>query len=232
MGGDGTVNLVVDALMRHDWQSPPTLGILPAGTGCDFVRVFGIAQEVERAADHLTGGEVYRCDVGHLEGDWGDRYFMNIAQVGIGAASAVTADGIGWLGPVKYQVAFWLNLPRFKRTDIELKVGGRTFEGGAIDVVFANGQFFGGGMNIAPKATLTSGEADIQVFTAHKRHAPLLMRKAARGLHLQHPEVRRLRGASWSLETADPWPLEADGEFLGVGPLRGRVIAQAIDIKI
>ena len=232
VGGDGTVNLVVNALLRHDWDEPPVLGILPAGTGCDFVRVFGIPQDVEHAARHLTGSETYRSDAGVLEGEFGRRFFINIAQAGIGAASAVTADRLAWLRGLRYQTAFWLNLPRFRRTHIELTVGKRRYEGDAISAIFANGQFFGNGLNIAPRATVVSGEVDAQVISARKRQAPLLMRKASRGLHLGHDEVRRLRGVEFSLVTADPWPVEADGEFLGRTPITGRILPGVLDIKI
>ncbi|NNC91968.1 MAG: diacylglycerol kinase family lipid kinase [Acidimicrobiia bacterium] len=232
VGGDGTVNLVANALLGHEWTDPPTLGILPAGTGCDFVRVFGIAQDVEHAAGHLVGTDTYRSDAAVIEGDWGTRYFMNIAQAGIGAASATTADKLGFLRGLRYQTSFWLTLPGFARTDVTVRVGKRTYQGDAISVIFANGQFFGSGMNVAPKATLVSGEIDAQVISARKRQAPLLMRKAARGLHLGHREVHRLRGAVFSIETKDPWPVEADGEYLGLTPLRGRVLPGAIDIKI
>jgi YegS/Rv2252/BmrU family lipid kinase len=221
VGGDGTVNLVVNALLVHEWTEPPTLGILPAGTGCDFVRIFGISQDMELAARHLAGGETNRSDAA-----------VNIAQAGIGAASATTADRIAWMRGLRYQTAFWLTLPGFRRTDVTLRVGKREYRGDAISVILANGQFFGNGMNVAPKATVISGEIDAQVISARKQQAPLLMRKAARGLHLTHKEVHRLRGREFSLETKDPWPVEADGEYLGLTPLTGRVLPGALDIKI
>ena len=232
VGGDGTVNLVANALLAHEWAEPPVLGILPAGTGCDFVRVFGIPQDVEHAARHLVGEETYRSDAAIIEGEWGRRHFMNIAQAGIGAASATTADKLARLGGLRYQTAFWVNLPRFPRTDVTVRVGKRTYQGDAISVIFANGQFFGNGMNVAPKATLVSGQIDAQVITARKRQAPLLMRKAVRGLHLGSREVHRMRGADFEIETKDPWPVEADGEYLGRTPVHGRMVPAAIDIKI
>lgn len=232
VGGDGTVNLVANALLAHEWVEPPVLGILPAGTGCDFVRVFGIPQDVEHAAHHLTGTGTYRSDAAVLEGEWGTRFFINIAQAGIGAASAITADRLGWLQGLRYQTAFWVNLPRFPRTEVDVTVGKRRYRGDAISVILANGQFFGNGMNIAPRATVVSGEIDAQVISARKQQAPLLMRRAARGMHLGHREVHRLRGAEFAIETRDPWPVEADGEYLGLTPVRGRVLPGALDIKI
>lgn len=232
VGGDGTVNLVVNGLLSRRWDEPPTLGILPAGTGCDFVRVFGIPQDVEHAARHLQGSETYRSDAGVVEGEWGSRFFINIAQAGIGAASALTADRLAWLRGLRYQTAFWLNLPAFPRTGVRVAVDQRRYDDEALSVIFANGQFFGNGMNIAPRATVVSGKIDAQVISARKSQAPLLMRQAARGLHLRHEAVHRLRGVNFSIDTDEPWPVEADGEYLGSTPLAGRVLPAAIDIKI
>ena len=50
VGGDGTANLVVNGLAELDWSSPPTLGILPAGSGSDFIRTFAIPDRLNR--DH------------------------------------------------------------------------------------------------------------------------------------------------------------------------------------
>lgn len=232
VGGDGTVNMVVDALMRHQHPRPPLLGILPAGTGCDLLRVFGIPQSIEQAVRHLEGDETYVVDAAHLSGPWGERYFINIAQAGIGAASARNADRFAGIGKARYQAAFWATLPAFRVANAQLEVGKRSYAGPAIAIIFANGQFFAGGMNVAPKATLVSGEFDIQVFAAQKRHAFTLFPRVRLGVHLNHPRVKRFRGPEFLLTTDEPWPVEADGEYLGHTPLRGRVIPGAIALKI
>lgn len=232
VGGDGTVNLVADALLRHEHDQPPVLGVLPAGTGCDLVRVFGIPQSIEQSASHLVGDETYLIDAAHISGPWGERYFLNIAQAGIGAASARTADRLSSLGKARYQAAFWATLPKFRGATTRLEVGKRSYHGPAIAVIFANGQFFAGGMNVAPKATFISGEFDIQVFAAKKRHALSLFPRVRLGVHLRHPLVKRFKGPEFSLTTDESWPVEADGEFLGHTPLTGRVVPGAIALKI
>ena len=83
IGGDGTASLTVDGLMRLPWDEPPVLGILPAGSGSDFVRTFGFSQKLEEAVRHLTGDETYPIDIGVLEGSWGTRYFLNAADTGV-----------------------------------------------------------------------------------------------------------------------------------------------------
>ena len=94
-GGDGTVNLAVNALLPLGLEAPPVIGVLPVGTGCDLLRTFGLPQDVAGAARHLTTNAVYDIDVGTLEGSWGLRYFVNVAQTGVGAAAVQSAMSLG-----------------------------------------------------------------------------------------------------------------------------------------
>ncbi|MCJ7725585.1 MAG: hypothetical protein MUP76_04270, partial [Acidimicrobiia bacterium] len=203
VGGDGTASLVTDALMRLPWNEPPTLGILPAGSGSDFVRTFGFSQSLEEAVRHLTGDETYLIDIGVIEGSWGTRYFLNAVNIGVLGATVKRAERVSrrW-GTLRYKLAFWLELPRFPRGAITMETERQSFRGDAITIVFANGQYFGAGVNIAPRATLVDGLFDVQVFTVSKARIPLLYRKATRGLHLSDPGVKRFRAAQAKIETA------------------------------
>ncbi len=233
VGGDGTASLVTDALMRLPWAEPPTLGILPAGSGSDYIRTFGISQMLEEAVRHLTGDETYRVDVGVIEGSWGTRYFLNVADVGVLGATVKRAGRMSrrW-GTFRYKAAFWLELPGFPRGPIKLETERRTFEGVAITVVLANGQYFGAGVNIAPRATLVDGLLDVQVFTVSKARIPLLYRKATRGLHLSDPGVKRYRAERVTLETREAWPVEIDGDYLGDTPIEVSLLPGALQFKI
>ncbi|MBU1865237.1 MAG: diacylglycerol kinase family lipid kinase [Actinobacteria bacterium] len=233
VGGDGTASLVADALMRLPWTEPPTLGILPAGSGSDYVRTFGFSQKLEEAVRHLTGSETYLVDVGIIEGSWGIRHFLNAANIGVLGATVKRAEQMSrrW-GSLRYKLAFWLELPGFPRGPISLETERRTFEGDAITVVLANGQYFGAGVNIAPRATLIDGLLDVQVFTVSKSRIPLLYRKATRGLHLSDPGVERYRAERISIATDVPWPVEIDGDYLGETPIEVSLLPGALRFKI
>ncbi len=233
VGGDGTAHLVLNALMAHGWEEPPTLAILPAGSGSDFIRTFGLPRRLEDMAAHLTTDDRYRCDVGVIAGSFGERYVLNVADAGVAAASVTAADRLPrFIGALRYPAGFWLSLARFPSAGIELEADGRHYSGPAINVVFANGQFFGGGMNVAPRAMLVDGEFDIQVFIGPRRRAFSVMPRVIRGLHLNHPAVRRFSATSFTLRCPDGWPIEADGELVGTGSIEGRVLRGAIDFKI
>ena len=136
------------------------------------------------------------------------------------------------LGSARYLSAFAVRLPRFPATDIELVTDRRQYRGKALAVIMANGQFFGGGWNIAPKAMLVDGAFDLQVINVAKPSAPAMVPKLVRGLHLTEPGVRRFSSPSFRLETHHIWPVEVDGDVIGNTPLEGRVLAAAINLKI
>ena len=232
-GGDGTVNLAVNALLPLGLEHPPVIGVLPAGTGCDLLRTFGLPQDLPGAARHLMTENVYPIDVGALEGEWGLRYFVNVAQAGVGAAAAQSAVKIArWLGSLRYPMAFGVRLPRFPRARITLTTERKVIESDALAVIFANAQFFAGGWNVAPKATLVDGVLDIQIFDVNKRQAAALVPKVVKGTHLREPGVRRLSVSEFTLVTEPFWPVEADGDLIGNTTLKGRVIRAAVHLKI
>jgi diacylglycerol kinase (ATP) len=232
VGGDGTVNLAVNALLSVPGDQRPLLGMLPHGSGCDLLRTFAIPQSLEAAARHLAGDQRYTIDVGVLEGEWGRRLFVNVAQAGVGAAAAQSAPRLPRrLGSPRYPAAFAARLPGFPAADVTLE-GRRSYQGRALAVILANGQYFAGGWNIAPKAALMDGLLDVQVIDVPKTAAPRLVPKLIRGLHLTERGVRRLTLDKVRLETDVPWPVEADGDYLGNTPLVASVLPAAVDLKI
>ena len=233
VGGDGTANLVLNGLLARPWETPPTLAILPAGSGSDFVRTFAIPNRLEGAADHLSGGDRYPIDIGLLTGSFGDRYFLNAANAGIAARTVVDAGHLpDWMGSRRYLAGFWTALARTRPDTVKVDSDGRTISATAWNVVIANGQFFGGGMNVAPRAATMDGLFDVQVFSGPRRMAPVVIRRVVRGTHLTHPAVRRTTGASVTVDVPDSWMVEADGEIIGSGSFSAQVIQGMVNFKI
>lgn len=232
-GGDGTCNLAVNALLKSGIEEAPVLGVLPGGTGCDLMRTFAMPRDLATAAKHLATDDVYPVEVVTLEGEWGLRYYINVAQVGVGAAAVQTATRLKRsLGSMRYPLAFAARLPRFPRTSVTVTTEKRTHTADALAVIMANAQYFAGGWNVAPRATLIDGVVDIQVISAAKTKAPALVPKVIKGTHLSDPAVRRFSASEFRIETEVPWPLEADGDLIGNTPVSGRVVPAAIKLKI
>jgi YegS/Rv2252/BmrU family lipid kinase len=233
VGGDGTAHLVLNGLMGADPAGRPTLAILPAGSGSDFIRTFALPDTLRDAARHLSTPDRYPTDIGRIEGAFGIRWFLNAANVGVAAASARVAQRLPpWLGKMRYRVGFWLALPRFGKDEVTVTVDHHRLQAQLLTVVVANGQFFGGGLNIAPRASVMDGAFDVQCFSGPRRAAFSVMPRVARGGHLTHPSVRRYVGAEVTIEVPDSWPVEADGEVLGAGSVRVSIVRNAIQFKI
>ncbi len=232
-GGDGTISLAVDTLLGLGLEGPPTIGMLPGGTGCDLMRTFAMPRGMGEAARHLMTDTVYDAEAVALEGEWGLRYYINVAQVGVGAAAAETAPKVSRkFGALRYPIAFAARLPGFPRANVTVTTEKRTYKADALAVIMANAQYFAGGWNVAPRANLVDGLLDIQVISAKKTQAPGLVPKIINGTHLADPSVRRFATAEFTIETDVPWPLEADGDLIGNTPVRGRVVPAAIRLKI
>ncbi|MDH5372782.1 MAG: hypothetical protein OEX97_07545, partial [Acidimicrobiia bacterium] len=81
-------------------------------------------------------------------------------------------------------------------------------------------------------ASLRDGKLDVQAFAVRRRSAVPLFQKIKVGMHGTHPGVHRMTASDLSVETEIPWPVEVDGEPLGMTPLRVRMIPHAIEFKI
>lgn len=232
-GGDGTLSLTVNALCGEQWSEPPRVAMLPSGTACDFIRTFGLSRNLDEAVGRLGTCGWYDIDVGCLEGEWGRRYFVNVAEAGVGAAAAETARKLpGWVGASRYGLAFLARLPRFPRATVRVQGPRRAITADALAVIVANAQFFAWKWNIAPKANLVDNRLDLQILTPRKSQLPMVVPKIIKGMHLKAPWVHRRSWESFQVITDPPWPVEADGDLVGYTPMRVSSLPAAIRFKI
>lgn len=241
VGGDGTVHEVVNGMMGEQGPLVPdaVLGVVAAGSGCDFIRTFGLPGDATRACYHLTGDNVYPLDVGRItyttvSGGTDVRYFVNVAEAGLGAAVAARAERMSpRFGQSKYFFAFWRTLPGFRLANVRVVADRRTYEGPAYLVVVGNAQYYGGGMRISPRSYPGDGALDVLVFEGPKTDSFTLLPKIYRGEHLPHDHIEELRArASLTIEADRALPIEADGEVLGTTPATIEVVPHAIRMKL
>jgi diacylglycerol kinase (ATP) len=236
-GGDGTVHEVVNGMLREDRPvaEDAVLGILPAGSGCDFVRSFGIPRRAGDAVRHLIGNAVRRIDVGKVGFGSGQvRYFVNIAEAGLGGSVVAKAARLpGWVGSMRYFTAFWMVLPGFRRCAVWVDVDGHESRWpAALNVVVANCQFYGGGMRISPKSDPADGALEVLAMAGPKHVACTTLPQIYLGRHLPHRYITEVRARRVRLNTDLPLRVEADGELLGTTPATFEVIPGAIQLKI
>jgi len=238
-GGDGTVHEVVNGMLEADRPvaADAVLGVVPAGSGCDFVRSFGLPGDAVQAVRHLAGDRVRPVDVGKAGYTTGaaetTRYFPNIAEAGLGGAVVARAAALpARLGGARYLCGFWLTLPGFRPARVRVEADGQEFEWRAHNVVVANCRFYGGGMQISPKSEPDDGLLDVLVMTGPKSDAFTTLPKIYRGTHLPHRNIVELRARRVRIDTDPPFRIEADGEALGYTPVTFEVIPQPIRLKV
>ncbi|MGZ8637160.1 MAG: diacylglycerol/lipid kinase family protein [Actinomycetota bacterium] len=242
VGGDGTVHEVVNGMLDpagRPVREDPVLGVVAAGSGCDFIRTFGLPGDATRAGYHLTGDNTYPLDVGKVtyttvSGARDSRFFVNVAEVGLGAAVTARAERMSpRLGQAKYFFGFWLTLPRFKLATVRVEADRKTYEGPAYLVIVGNAQYNGGGMKVSPRSYPGDGVLDVLVFKGPKSDAFTLIPKVYRGEHVPHDHVEEFRVRRELVIEADrPLPIEADGEVLGTTPATFEVLPQPIRMKL
>ena len=240
VGGDGTVHEVVNGMFEGDLPlaADAVLGVVAAGSGCDFVKTFGLPQDAAKAVAHLTGDSLFPIDVGKVtyrdhDGQELVRLFPNIAEAGLGGQTVERAARLPrFLGRSRYFWGFWLTVSRFKPTELHVQADAKEFSGRANNVVVANCQYFGGGMKISPYSFPDDGYFDVHVSFGPKSDSFTLLPKIFKGEHLPHRHIRQMKAKRVEVTADRPLSVEADGEVLGFTPATFEVLHRAVRLKI
>jgi diacylglycerol kinase (ATP) len=239
VGGDGTANEVLNGIMQIPDHQRPALAAFPRGTGGDFPKGMGMAPGADAAVARLLSGhekciDVVRCTFVGLDGRPADRYYLNIADAGIGGgvSERVNRSSKRFGGFVSFLWSTLASLLTYENPWLDVWVDGVVRHSGrALTAVAANGPRFGGGMMMAPRALQYDGLLDVILIGDISK--PELLRSLPRlylGTHLSHPAVRMYRGREVLIESPERVPLEIDGEYPGVGPFRARIEPQALRV--
>ena len=234
VGGDGTMNEVVNGLMERDDR--PELAVIPLGTGMDFVRTYGIPNRFEEAVRVAAGSKTRTIDVGRVEHSRGTRFFANVGSVGMSAAVAQRANGMSKAlgGKATFFYALTRVFLEWQNTPISVELGdGTRREARMHDVIVANGRWHGGAMMLAPDAEPDDGLFDvILIGDINKRDFVTTAPKIYKGTYLAHPKVELLRARVVSVGAPEHLPIELDGEQVGATPARFEVVPRALRIRV
>ncbi len=242
VGGDGTVHEVVNGMVDAETGMPrgddPVLGVVAGGSGCDLLRTFGLDRPPEVLARHLATDDTTRIDLGRVRCTGPDgaplvRVFANVAEVGYGASVTRLANQLPRrVGQVRYAAAIVGAVPRFHRVDTTVEVDGGTTREPVCNVVVANGQFFGSGLKVAPRALPTDGSLNVQSWGGHPVDVIRAQPQLRSGRHLARSDVREWRSRRVEVTTARPVDVEADGEYLGTAPASFDVLPHLLHFKL
>ncbi len=247
IGGDGTINEVANGFFENGEAIAPnaSMGVLPFGTGGDFRRTVCLPKDFEKALQILARHNARTVDVGCLdfttkEGGTGSRVFVNIASFGMSGEIDEEVNGSSkrlggrltfMLGTAKVGMRYKGKRVRIVFDDDEAT----SLETEISTVAIANGQFFGGGMQVAPNASVDDGRFDVVAIGAMGTFEG--MRKGRHlysGTHTQFDNVSERRATSVYAEPTDGQDviLDVDGEVPGQLPATFRIMPAALSMVL
>ena len=221
VGGDGLLHLVLQKITPA--QVP--LAVIPAGTGNDFVRTLGWSpDDIDAILQAVLSKKPQSVDLGLVDGEW----FAAILSTGFDSIVNEKANTMSWpKGPMKYNVAIAIELPRFAPRHYEIVLDDRTISTQAMLIAVANGRSYGGGMLVCPHADIADGYFDVMVLhPVSKLEFIKVFPRVFKGTHITHPAVEIVR--SKSVKISSDAVAYADGERIGQLPVSAQCISGAL----
>lgn len=165
-GGDGTLHETAAGLRA----TRTALGIIPCGTGNDFIKTAGIPCKWEEALEWILTKPARPVNSGLIN----DGFFLNQCGAGFDVLVLDYANKakqhMHGIWPYLYGVI--RAIKAFSPVDMHIEIGSDVkLDGKFMICAIANGRYFGGGIPIMPGADLTDGLLDILVVDAVPRWA-------------------------------------------------------------
>ena len=213
------------------------LAFFSHGTGGDLIRTLQIPRGIEGFLEVLRRGQKRLIDVGEVlfqdeHCQQVPRYFLNVADVGLGGETVARVNRQSKLlgGKLSFLIGSVLSILSYRNKVMCCKIDGKLiFEGRLNSIMVANGRYLGGGMMIAPDAELDDGLFDV-VFLGDFSSLKLLryLPRIYNGTHLEIPGVTVQRGRLVVITTVEKALLDIDGEQPGQAPLTFKLHSKAL----
>lgn len=224
IGGDGTLNEIVNAIFQSQkftLNNPCTISMVSVGTGNDWSR------NKEKLTVHNLIPRLKKCqtsfhDIGLINSPESNlkHYFINVAGVGLDGKVVEEIEKLnnsGKKGKLSYVQSMLKALISFKAPISKIYTNNQElYSGEALVLVASNGQYFGGGMHISPKAKPNNGSLDLTVVKKDSNWVifPQIY-KLFNGKIESASFVNKYQNPNVKIQCSFPIPVQADGEFLG-----------------
>lgn len=238
IGGDGTLNEVVNGIFTHNTvdQNTITLAMVPVGTGNDWCKTFNVPAKYIDAIKLIRDEKTVVQDIGlvdfHNHGT-PQRYFANVAGIGFDATVAHAANKLkdqGKGNALSYMLILIKTLLKYNSTPMQLTVGEHHYKERMFSIGIGIGKYNGGGMKQLPNAIANDGLLDITII---KRISKWTVIKELKNLYdgsfLSHPKVEAHQDTFISFAD-NKLEIETDGESVGQGPKDFSILNKALRV--
>jgi diacylglycerol kinase (ATP) len=243
VGGDGTINEVVNGFFEQDRliSDRSRLAIVPHGTGSDFIKMLQLPADAETAAVLIQSKNQRPVDLmkvryTKLDGTSASRYAVNATSFGMGGvvASHVNQSSKVLGRKMSFMLATVRTAMTFSGNSVSMCFdNSKMMDAEITNVAVGNGRYQGAGMLTCPRAAIDDGFLDVtmvQFLPALQllRSLPLLYN----GKIYSHPRVQFYRVKSVRADSNKPVLVEIDGEMVGRLPIEISVMSQALRMSV
>lgn len=235
VGGDGTLNEIMNGLLSAQRDTLPVLAIIPHGTGNDFYQSAGFNKfHLPTFMSALKAKKTISCDVGVIKTDEETRYFMNVADIGFGGAVVLSLNefrkqyGAGF----SYGLAILKTFFRYTRPLVNIESDAFQYTGELLLAAACNGAIFGNGLHIHPGASIRDGKLNMTILGKVSLLDYLLnVIKVKRGKRIKHPEAHYFESNQLVVHGKGvKLHAETDGEYLSGTRFEISILPQRIAI--
>lgn len=237
-GGDGSVNDVLNGVMRADDHpsDPVTLALVPLGTGNDWARSLDLPREAAGVARIIAAEDTFLHDVGQLDfattaaGAEAKHWFINVAGAGFDS-HVIERLPVHVTSPFAYLRGALAELQRYRPPRFRITTDDDMLDERLLLAFVANGRYCGNRMLIAPQARLDDGRLDVIAI----RNVGLLtvlrkLPKLYRGTLQGDPVVWQTDSARLRIEVDGDVAVQADGQLAGRTPVTISVLPRRVRV--
>ncbi|HLR20157.1 MAG TPA: diacylglycerol kinase family protein [Staphylococcus sp.] len=228
LGGDGTVNELVNGMMQHQLNIP--IGIIPGGTFNDFIKTLNLHPRHKIASEQLKESELRTYDVMKVNGE----YALNFVGMGLIVQNAENVqngnkDVFGKLSYVGSTVKTLLNPEHF---DYKITVDDKEVEGNTTLLVVANGPFIGGSRIPLTDLSPHDGYLNTFIFTEDRTSVlnDIFKQRDSMNWNKMTDGIKHLLAKKITIDTEPQMKVDIDGEISLKTPLQIEVVPNAIQI--
>lgn len=238
VGGDGTLHYVVNGIMQQRYikTSNIKVGVIPIGTGNDWIKTYNIPNTIEKAISILKEEKTILQDIGLLTlPDNSTYYFNNLAGIGYDGYVVHKLDSLKKLGSISYILSGLYGLLFYKKPLFKILIDNKIIETTCLMTLFGICKYSGGGMQMTKEANPKDGLLDITIAkNFHFFDLVLNLKRLYNGTIVHHKKVETYKTKKLEVidvNTKRPF-IEADGELIGTGSVKVSILPNAVNFII
>lgn len=236
VGGDGTLHHVLNGMMRQRYtnSSEIKLGVIPLGTGNDWIKTYDIPTDIEKAIQIVMNEQTDFQDVGLIEFEESKQeYFINMAGIGYDGYVVNKLRALKKFGSIAYLLSGLQGLLFYKKSNYRIEINNQRVEEKCLMVLFGICQYSGGGMQMTRDPNPKDGLLDVTIAKNFSFFDLILnLPKLYNGKIVNHQKVENFKVSSLRITDKSKLTsyIEADGELIGKGSLMVSILPKAIQV--